>query len=198
MKWKKWKAGLFVSACMGLLTGIIGWAVDLTVKQLIILLAVSVAKDVLLYLKDHKVEDALEDDPSTKPGAGPVALLALLLPLLFVGCGTLDPAGAYKGDKVLYVADQTIVGAYDALHAFVKWEFQNRDELSDDTEVTEAADAVRLGAKRWISSAIALRDVYAAQPTAENRDRLNAAIAVLKQALTEAAQYMSRPPPTPD
>jgi hypothetical protein len=118
-------------------------------------------------------------------------LLCSLSSVLWTGCGTLAPEGAYKGDKLLYAADETIVGAYDALHTFVKWEFQNRAALADKPEITAAADGIRAGAQKWITSAIALRDVYAAQPSAENESQLSTALAVLKEALGQAASYMA-------
>lgn len=126
-------------------------------------------------------------------------ILCAAVMLVFVGfsggCGSLDPEGAYKGDKVLYSADRTITEAYDAMHAFVKWEFQNRAALAENPEITKAADSIRSGAQKWITSAIALRDAYAAAPTSENNQRLQTALSILKQAIAEAAGYMAAPPP---
>lgn len=123
-------------------------------------------------------------------------LLALLLPAvcLQTGCRSLDADGPYQGDETLHAADKTIVGAYDALHAFVKWEYQNRAALKDKPEITKAADTIRAGAEKWIASAIALRDVYAASPTSDNAVKLSTALRFLRQALDEAASYMAAPP----
>ena len=104
------------------------------------------------------------------------------------GCGTLAPEGAYKSDKALYVTDQLIVSAYATFNEFVLWEFQNRAALNNQ-DVTKAADKVRVNARRWIDTAINLRDVYSADPTPDNRRSLQTAIAVLRTAMAEAAGY---------
>ena len=113
----------------------------------------------------------------------PIALLAL------AACGTLAPGGAYK-DKVLYNADLTITTSYDVLHTFVIWEQNNRPVLHAFPEVTKAADYVRANARQWLSSAIALRETYAANPTSENLAGLNKALNVLRTAMTEATKYL--------
>ncbi len=60
MNWKRWKLGLFV-AC---LTGIFGALATLGVvkdiggwKQFMLILAIGISKDGLLFLKAHPVED---------------------------------------------------------------------------------------------------------------------------------------------
>lgn len=114
------------------------------------------------------------------------------LPLATTGCrGTLDPAGEYRGDKILYTADKTITEAYDAMHAFVKFEFQNRAALARNPEIKESADAIRSNAETWIGTAIAMRDAYAGSPTADGRAQLEQALAVLRQAIVEASKYIS-------
>lgn len=60
MKWKRWKAGLAVAAATGVLTGCLGLSIGMTGRQILILLGANFAKDVLLYLKDHPVEEALD------------------------------------------------------------------------------------------------------------------------------------------
>lgn len=120
------------------------------------------------------------------------AVLCLLSSALwFAGCGTLDPAGPYKGDEVLYKADMTITTAYDALHGFVSWEYQNRAALASKPEIKKAADNVRVNARQWIDSAIALREAYAANPTNENRDALQKTLGIIRAALNEAVKYMN-------
>lgn len=64
MSWKRWKIGLAVSLLSGLFTGLIGLAVGLTHQQVIILLVVNMAKDGLLYLKDHPIDNV---DVGTSP-----------------------------------------------------------------------------------------------------------------------------------
>jgi hypothetical protein len=61
MSWKRWKIGLAVAATTGLLTGVLGLAVNMTWKQIGMLIAITVAKDLLLFLKDHPPEEALVD-----------------------------------------------------------------------------------------------------------------------------------------
>lgn len=67
MNWKKWKAGLGVSALTGTLTGIIGLALGITWEQAGLLLLVNTAKDMLLYLKDHPIEKVEDMDPPPVP-----------------------------------------------------------------------------------------------------------------------------------
>jgi hypothetical protein len=124
----------------------------------------------------------------------PVALAVLLgaLSFSFVGCSTLAKDGPYQGNKILYTADQSITGAYDTLHAFVKWEYRHRATVSP--EVTAGADEVRLHAQQWISGAILMRDLYAASPTEEQRLELQSALMSLRAALEQARHHMARPP----
>lgn len=119
-----------------------------------------------------------------------LGLLSLAL-MANAGCTNRIAAdGPYQGDQVLYQADRTIVGAYDLLHTFVKWEFEHRHALTKFPEVTRAADHVRQNAERWITSATALRDAYKANPTDENRAALSHALDVLQAALNEASRYL--------
>lgn len=116
-------------------------------------------------------------------------LMMVLGVTMLAGCGTLDPAGPYKGDKVLYDADGAITSSYELLHAFVKWEADRRPALASLPEVTKYADYVRANSKAWVRSAIALRDAYAADP---NKDpvALQRALAVLREAAAQSAQYL--------
>lgn len=115
---------------------------------------------------------------------------------LFTGCASISKDGPYKGDEVLYNADRAITSSYDVLHAFVKWEYQNRESLGQWPEIREAADVVRANAERWIDSAIVLRDIYAADPSPENRLSLENSLATLRAALNEASKYLQSKPAT--
>jgi hypothetical protein len=121
-------------------------------------------------------------------------LLALLFSVValatFSGCGTLAP-GVYDQDEILYRADTAITTGYDVLHAFVAFEYANRAALASKPEIKRAADRVRTHAPLCIGSAIALREAYAAAPTRENRDKLQASLAVLRAALLEATTYLN-------
>jgi|GEM_PF-1953429 hypothetical protein len=131
----------------------------------------------------------------------PIPYLALLLA---AGCGTLskgtpDNPSPYGGvtatgelktpDRVLYDADFAIATAYDGLHAFVKWEYDNRQALSGTPEIKQAADKIRAGASDWFKSAIAVRDSYAGNPTTETRSALQKALDTLQAAIAEANRY---------
>lgn len=123
-------------------------------------------------------------------------LLAFAAGLLSItACRDLDPAGAYKGDKVLYNADQTITTAYDLMHTFVLWEYQNRAALP--IEVTKAADAVRANAQNALKTATAARQSYAANPSDGTAlSNLNTALEVLRSLLTQIQQYVPATPAT--
>lgn len=109
-----------------------------------------------------------------------------------VGCGrtTLSEGGVYQQDKFLYNAEKTIVTAYKSFDAFVKWEETYRAVLP--VEVSRAADAIRVNAKRWIDTAHSFRDVYVQNPTAENRDKLNLTLDLIDTALAEATKYLTQ------
>lgn len=123
-------------------------------------------------------------------------LVPLLLMVLFSACGTLAPNGAYTS-KVLYDADVSITTSYNVLHTFVTWERDNRAALAKLPQVTQAADNVRANARAWLSSAIALRETYAANPTKNGEQALTAALAILRAATTEAAKYLVAPATSP-
>lgn len=134
--------------------------------------------------------------PSPDSAAGRNNLLSAFLLSAFClaggGCATLDKSGVYAGDDVLYAADLAITTSYDILHTYVAWEKENRAALARWPEIKQSADAIRRDAPRWFATAHALRDAYAASPTAENRDGLQTALSVLRIALAEAAGYMAR------
>ena len=122
------------------------------------------------------------------------SLFAVVMLTAFSACGTLAP-GVYNKDEILYRADTAITTSYDVLHTFVKFEYTNRAALASRPEIKKAADNIRAHAPLWIGSAIALREAYAAAPTPENRDKLQASIAVLRAALLEATNYLATSQP---
>lgn len=125
-------------------------------------------------------------------------MLSMLAILLLAGCGTfkLAPAGAYT-DSVTYGADLSITTSYDVLHAFVKWEHDNAAALAGTPEIHAAANNIRKNAKQWIGSAIALRDAYAASPTAGNKSSLQTGLEVLSAAVAQATTYLVQSTATP-
>lgn len=120
--------------------------------------------------------------------------------LLLSACGTLDPAGPYAGDKILYEADQTIATSYAFLDTFVTWEKANAAGLTAQPAIHQAAEKIRREAPEWFKSAVTLRDVYAREPTPANRQSLAAILGVIQAALVEATHYLlagKHPIPTP-
>lgn len=53
MNFKKWKFGLLVAFLSGILTGFVGFAANLTGRQMLILIVVNVGKDGLLFLAQN-------------------------------------------------------------------------------------------------------------------------------------------------
>jgi hypothetical protein len=133
------------------------------------------------------------DGGPTMPGGIALLLAAAIALPAFTGCARLAADGVYSGDKALYAAERATVGAYDAMHAFVNWEYKNRALLVEHPEITKAADEVRLNAQRWLDQVIVLRDVYKSSPSPENRTRMQLAVATLRGALEAAAVYMATP-----
>jgi hypothetical protein len=125
-----------------------------------------------------------------------IQLLAVfLLPMLFIQSGCVTPErlddGVYRGDAFLYNADTVITTAYDMFHTFVLWEYENRSTLSQRPEIKHTADKIRTHSKRWISSAITLRDAYAANPNEENRKDLESVLKVIRTAMLESLKYIN-------
>ena len=58
VSWRRWKRGLCVAVLTGALTGVVAVSlgVEMTLKQAVALLALSIAKDCLLFLKQYPVQ----------------------------------------------------------------------------------------------------------------------------------------------
>ena len=120
------------------------------------------------------------------------ALIGLAIAVLFSpGCATpkLQAGGAYSGKAELYRVDLAITSAYQVFDAFLAFEHANRASLGSD--VQKSAAVIRESAPLWFSTAIALRDAYAAAPTDANKVLLDKSLAVLQAAVTEAAKYIA-------
>lgn len=128
-------------------------------------------------------------------GEGTLRLLSWLVGLLALaglnGCGSLDPAGVYHSDRILYEAESNIAVSYQVIQSFVAWEKENRAALAAWPEIRGAADVMRAQAPRWFQTAHAWRDAYAANASAENQTALASALAVLHAGVAEAAGYMA-------
>lgn len=114
----------------------------------------------------------------------------LLIPfiLILASCGTLNPEGAYKGDKILYNADKVIVTANDSFQAIVSWEFENKDIIKQNwpeiaSKLKKVTDEIRLNSDIWLETAIKSRDTYEAVKTEENANVLRKSIDVIKNVL---------------
>lgn len=149
-----------------------------------------------LYLKQHPVPDE-EKDAASGGGAGAAMLLFFMVALAgagltggLTGCATLAPAGAYNGDKVLYVADQTDVAAYKVLHAFVTFEYENRAALAAHPEIKAAADDIRTHAPDWFARYDRARELYVKARSPETLAAFNAAVAQLKAGVTKATDFL--------
>src|SRR5262245_37527523 len=120
----------------------------------------------------------------------PFLMAMVLLLSQIVSSQPLAPAGAYKGDQVLFEPDRATTGTKKNLDELVQWEQANRLFLwSADHNIKKAADHVRRNAKGWFQTAINLREAYARTPTPENRDKLQGALNIIEQALTEYLKY---------
>lgn len=123
-------------------------------------------------------------------------LPALLLLVLLTSCATrlenttLKPS-PYGGDAYLYRADQIIVLSYSELDEFVKWE-KNFRALINNPKVKAHADYVRANARKWVTSAIALREAYSKIPDANVQDELQAILNTITEAINQSLTYMAQ------
>lgn len=119
-----------------------------------------------------------------------LAILATLA-LLATACQTrLDPAGPYHGDALLWEVDGVIVNGHDALQAFVTWEEDNRPALAAVPSIKLLADRIVAQGPSWFSTALALRDAYKANPSAENKTALDLGTSLLRASIKEALTYL--------
>jgi len=124
------------------------------------------------------------------------ALIGLFAMPACTNTATVDPAGTYKGDAYLYQTDQAVGAAFNLFQVYVTWEYNNRAVLASNPEIKKSADYIRSNVKQWRDSALALRDAYAATPSADNKANLNKVLAVIQAALVQATAYMTSPTAT--
>lgn len=120
----------------------------------------------------------------------PSLLLVLVLASVITGCGSLDPTGPYKGNKVLYSADLTIATAYDVIDGFLIWENANRGTAACPRSVTAAADDLRGKAPAAFAEALAARDAYANASTSANASKLQTTLMALQQLVSVANKFL--------
>lgn len=121
-----------------------------------------------------------------------IPFIALMLCLFAGGCGTLNKAGPYQGDKVLYDADLAIATSYDVIHSFVLWEHQSRASLTNLPWITIKANEIRQQAPGAFKAAIMLRDTYAATPNSGTRSALVQSVTVLRALMATALSIMTQ------
>lgn len=162
---------------------------------------ISAVVSAALYLKQHPVPD--EEPSNSGGGGGGTALLLVLVGILsftslggLTGCASLDPAGAYKGDKALYVADTTLVTSYTVLDKFVTFEYQHREALAGQPGIRKVADDIRRNAPKWFQDAQIAREAYAAHPVSANLTALQNSVQVIQAAIQAASAYMIANPQT--
>lgn len=117
-------------------------------------------------------------------------LASLIAMVVTVGCRSLDKSGVYKGDKILYHSELSIVTSYEFFDAYVKWEKEHREALSKWPEIRQSADNIRKNAKQWFATANGAHDAYESDPSEANRNNLTIALGVIRFAFAEASGYM--------
>lgn len=78
------------------------------------------------------------------------------------------------------------------MDTFLKWEHDNAAVLAQWPEIKKYADVVRVDGRVWLESAMALRDTYKADPSEENRTKLQTSLALLRTMLAEIATHLAR------
>jgi hypothetical protein len=123
-------------------------------------------------------------------GLALVALALFTVPFGLTGCagGGVSRTSVYQGDSFLFQTEKLSVQAHDLFLEFYRWEKEWRNILP--VSVSRAADFARLNESKWAGSLNAAHDAYVATPTAENKDKLQLALNLLKTALDQAAFYM--------
>lgn len=111
MNWKRWKFGFIVAAITGLLTAFaVGVIVPtMTLKEGILICLGCVAKDLLLFLKEHPYDQVTFDTTRiTKPPLGVWLIFALGFALVWLcGCAKLQPGA----DPIVVRAEQSLTAA---------------------------------------------------------------------------------------
>lgn len=119
-------------------------------------------------------------------------LVPLLFLLIIEGCGTLDPAGPYQGDKALYSADVLLATSYDTIDSFLVWETKARGTPACPKAATQAADALRKDAPKAFSDAWAAREAYASVKNDANSTALQKTLSVVRSLLTIAVSWTAQ------
>lgn len=127
-------------------------------------------------------------------------ILCVIAFLFLAGCASsVDPNGAYNGNVYLYNAESSVVKTYQTFDTFLKFEYDNRAALqSVSPKIKEFADYVRANAPTWKKTFNALDAAYKANPTQENKDKVENMLMLLKATLVQVTAYLATPvKPTP-
>lgn len=121
-------------------------------------------------------------------------LLIALCCFALAGCvSTVAPGGAYNNDTFLYNAESSVTTAYQTFDALLKFEYDNRAALSSTPEVKQYADYVRLNAPKWKITFEELDATYKVNPTAENKDKVQNILNLVKTVLAQSTIYLATP-----
>ncbi len=109
-------------------------------------------------------------------------------PAVVTGCATVAKDGVYHGDKVLLNSDSAMVASLTIIDSFLQYEKTNRATLPLRT--SQVADYLRANSRMWRDSYFAVRDVYAAAPTPDNRTAMKKALDLITAGATQAQLYI--------
>jgi hypothetical protein len=140
---------------------------------------------------------------ANRKGAGPavdlflVCTLSAALGLLAVGCGifsgprTLDPAGPYQGDAILWAADGLIVEVRDAYGTVQNLAARNPDVVAHSAALSQLLLRVereldgRYEPDEVLPNLVKYRDAYAAIPVETNAAPLQAQVSIARVLLDQ-------------
>lgn len=108
--------------------------------------------------------------------------------LILCSCSSILPGN----DPVVVNAERTTQLAVDVFDTFLKWEYNNRSALAFKPEVKQAADFIRDNGIGWLESARSMTKAYKENRSQENKFNLDTALAILRQAISEARKYLTQ------
>jgi len=171
----------------GGIAGIINAQDDIV--QLVSLIVTVIGLAWSIWEKIHRPQDGI---PASR-----LLIATALLPALLLGSGcslvqrrTLDPAGAYQSNTLLWQADSVIIELADLADQVTAMADRNPEFVASRPDVAAFVDRLRReqdgtpSQDEVLTNLIQARDRYAASPTAADdlRTSLNAARALLNQA----------------
>jgi len=136
---------------------------------------------------------------STRKGAGPAVLFFCLSAGILgtTGCGiftgqrTLDPAGPYQGDAILWAADGLIIEVRDAYGTVQNLAARNPDVVANSAALSQLVQRVereldgRYEPDELLPNLVKYRDAYAAIPVETNATPLQAQVSIARVLLDQ-------------